>query len=84
MYVGIFQFAYHVTEKVERLIEVMEIKCASLASNSEDTKYWKKVLRSIPPMGINVGGFGRVEREAVPIFIDFSVNQIVGILISMR
>ena len=80
IYVGLFQFAYKVTEKVEKLKELMEMKSASVV-NLEEKKYWKRALRSIPRMGINVGGFNLVERQAVPIFIDFSVKQIVSILI---
>ena len=80
-YIGMFQFAFKVTEKVEQLKESMEIKSAGLV-NLADKKYWKRALRSIPRMGINVGGFSRVEREAVPIFIDFSVKQIVSALLA--
>ena len=81
MYVGIFQFAYKVTEKLEDLTKLMEILSAGLV-NSGERKYWTMVLRSIPRMGINLGGFNRVEREAIPIFIDFSVGQIVSLLLA--
>ena len=80
IYIGKFQFAYKVTEKLEDLTKLMEIKSAGLA-NSDERKYWIKVLRSIPQMGMSVGGFNRVEREAIPIFIDFSVQQIVSLLL---
>ena len=62
-------------------MELMEFKLASVV-NGQERKYWKQILDSFPRMGMNVGGFNRVEREAVPIFMDFSVKQIVGILIS--
>jgi len=81
IFIGLFQFAYKVTEKTEKLVEVMEVKSASLV-NVEERKYWQRVFRSIPRMGMKVGGFYRVEREAVPIFVDFCVKQIVTLLIT--
>ena len=83
IYIGIFQFAYKITEKVDKLLSIMELKSTTLGSLTEK-KYWARVLRSIPRTGIKVGGFGQVEREAVPIFIDFSVKQIVTILITLK
>jgi len=83
IYIGMFQFAYTVTEKIDKLLKIMEIKSTSLV-NLAERKYWAKVLRSIPRTGIKIGGFGQVEREAVPIFIDFSVKQIVGCLITFK
>ena len=83
IFIGMFQFAYKVTEKVEKLMEVMEVKSAGLVNLSEK-KYWKRRLRSIPRMGMKLGGFGRVEREAVPIFVDFCVKQILTLLITFK
>ena len=80
-FIGMFQFAHKVTERMEKLMEVMKLTSARLV-NVKEKKYWKRMLRSVPRMGINVGGFGRVEREAVPIFVDFCVKQIVGLLIT--
>jgi hypothetical protein len=39
------------------------------------------MLRSIPMMAMSVGGFNAVERESVPIFVDFVVKQVVGLLL---
>ena len=80
-YIGMFQFAYKVTEKMADLKREMEVRSAG-SVNSGERKYWARVLRSIPRMGMSLGGFGRVEREAVPIFLDFSVNQIVSLLLA--
>jgi len=77
-----FQFAYKVTEKLEDLTKMMEIRSAGLVKS--ERKYWARVLRSIPRMGMSLGGFGQVEREAVPIFIDFSAQQIVSLLIAVN
>ena len=75
-----FGFAYKVTEKLAELTKVMELASGSLV-NPGERKYWTKVLISIPRMGMSVGGFNKVEREAVPIFVDFCVNQIVSLLL---
>ena len=72
LFIGMFQFSYKVTEKSEDLKRLMEIVSAGLVK-SEEKKYWAKVLRSMPRMGMSLGGFNQVEREAVPIFIDFSL-----------
>ena len=82
-YIQAFGFAYKVTEKLEDLKKRMEFACGSLVSPDE-RKYWTKVLRSIPRMGMSVGGFSQVEREAVPIFIDFCVKQIVSLLLGFQ
>ena len=82
-YIGIFQFAYKVTEKLEELVKRMETMSGSLI-NPHEKKYWARVLRSIPRMGMNLGEFSQVEREAVPIFIGFAVNQIVSLLLAFK
>ena len=82
-YISVFQFAYKVKEKLEELKKLMEIK-SILVVNSEEKKYWARVFRSIPRTGMRLGGFGQVEREAVPIYIDFSTNQIVSLLLAFN
>ena len=83
LYFGMFGFAYKVTEKLEELTKLMKTMSESLV-NPEEKKYWTKVLRSVPPMGMSVGGFNQVEREAVPIFIDFCGQQIVSLLLAFK
>ena len=82
-YIGIFQFAYRITDKAEELERLMEFKSGRLTRPME-RKYWGLVLKSMPRMQMSLGGFHRVEREAVPVYIDFSVKQIVSILITFR
>ena len=82
-YIGMFQFAYQVEEKFEDLKRMLEIKSMFLV-NPVERKYYTRVLKSIPRMGIHVGGFYRVEREAVPVYIDFSVKQIVSLLLAFK
>ena len=83
LYIGMFQFAYKVTEKLDGLTKLMKIVSVGLVS-SEERKYWARVLRSIPRMEMSLGGFSRVEREAVPIFIDFCVKEMVSLLLAIN
>ena len=83
VFIGTFQFSYKVTEKLEDLKNWMEIVSTGLISE-EERKYWARVLRSIPRMGMSLGGFNKVEREAVPIFIDFCIKQIVSLLLAFQ
>ena len=81
IYVTVFQLAYHVTEAADNLKRVIEIQSIVLRQGSEEFKCSVRILKSFPRMGMNVGGFNQVEREAVPIFIDFAVKEIVGLLL---
>ena len=42
----------------------------------------KMVIKSIPVLAIDCGGFRTVEREAVPEFCNFVINEISGLLVS--
>ena len=56
--INIFGFAYKVTEKLEGLVQTMETVSGGLV-NAEERKFWARVLRSIPRMGMKVGGFSQ-------------------------
>jgi len=81
IYVTVFQLAYHVTEAVDNFKRAIEIQSIELRQGSEEFKYSLRIFKSFPQMGMNAGGFNQVEQEAVPIFIDFMVKQIVGLLL---
>ena len=83
LFTGMFQFAHQVQAKMGDMRKMMEFMSAGLVS-LEERKYWSRVLRSVPRMGMKLGGFNLVERQAVPIFIDFSVNQIVSLLLAFK
>jgi hypothetical protein len=80
VYISVFQLAYQITERSEELRRIQGISLSRLRS-PVDRKYCEKFLRSVPPMAMSVGGFYRIERESVPIFVDFVVGQIVSLLI---
>jgi len=81
MYITVYQLAYQVTEAVDDFKRAIVIQSIELRQGSREFKYSVRILKSFPRMGMNVGGMYQVEREAVPIFIDFVVKQIVGLLL---
>ena len=81
IYITIYQLAYHVTEAVDDFKRAIEIQSIELRQGSGEFKYSVRMIKSFPRMGMNIGGFNQVEQEAVPVFIDFMVKQIVGLLL---
>ena len=79
--IGIFQIAFKVTEMSEDLKKVIEVKYLDVRI-LDSSKYCKRILKSIPRLGVKVGGFHEAERESVPVFIDFVTKQIVSLLIT--
>ena len=81
-YISIFQLAHKVTNRVEDLKRIIEVKYIGLpfpwARN-----YLERIQRSIPVLAVNVGGFHEAERESVPIFLDFVLKQIVNLLLTL-
>jgi hypothetical protein len=41
-----------------------------------------RILAVPPELGIKSGSFGRMERETTPVFVDFTFNQIVSLLLT--
>ena len=78
VYISIFQLAFQVTGGVEHLKKVIEVKSIGLPFPWARS-YLGRILRSIPVLAVNVGGFH--EAESVPIFLDFVVKQIVNLLL---
>ena len=52
--------------------------------DSPTKSYLRKRVGSVPPVGIRLGNFGTFEREATPIFVDFVIRNIAGLLLSLR
>ena len=81
VYIAIFQLGYKVTETSEKLKEVIELRFTGLGFPAA-RKCCERILRSIPVLAVNVGGFHGAERDAVPVFLDFALKQVVGLLIT--
>jgi hypothetical protein len=93
-YIVTFQLAYKVTEKSQELLHTIKIPHANGNGNgnvvgllkwtNQDRirgNYREMIVRSIRPMAIFVGSLHTVERESVPIFVDFVVQQIIALLL---
>ena len=44
----------------------------------------RKHIESVQAAGIQLGSFGTFERESTPVFLDFVVRNIAGLLLSLR
>ena len=56
---------------------------ASSAAKIMDRAYFRCVSRSIPNIGVKVGGFRNIERDSTLIFVGFVFNNVVSLLISV-
>jgi len=80
-YISIFQLAFKITEGVEELRKIIEVKSTEFPFPTE-RKWIQQSLKSTPLLAMNVGGFHEAERESVPIFLNFVVNQILSLLLT--
>jgi hypothetical protein len=80
-FIGIFDMAYGVTTEGENLKRALTGASMFFRGTKERTECRVKV-ESVPRLGIEVGGFYPIEREATPIFLDFISNQISSLLIT--
>ena len=80
-YTALFQLAYKVTETAEEFKKVIELKSMELPFPLAKRNF-KQILKSVPVLVIDVGGFHAVEKESVPIFLDYIVQQIVDLLLT--
>ena len=81
-YISIYQLAFKITTTSEDLKKVIEVKSFGLTTSLFQRKWIEQGLRSVPALAINVGGFHVAERESVPRFLDYVVDQIVSLLIT--
>ena len=80
-YTALFQLPYQITEDFENLKNAIKLKTAG-SLKRERQEYSRLYLRSLPDLSILVGSFYPVEREAVPVFIDFVNQQILDLLLT--
>ena len=82
LYIVLFDKVYQITDKVEQLKE-------EILTKAQNTNFWdvgkkeeyKKMCRSVQKMGIQAGGFYLMERENTLFFMDYVVEQVVGLLL---
>jgi hypothetical protein len=82
-YIALFSLAYRVTEVGGALAGEMEGVASRVGFFPLSVRQaLQRILRKIPQFAMSVGGFHTVERETIPIFLDFLIQQIVGLLVS--
>jgi hypothetical protein len=82
-YTALFSLAYKVTEMGEMLTGEMEgVASRVVFLPIGARKCLERILSRTPQLAMSVGGFHAVERETVPRFVDFLVQQIVGLLVT--
>jgi hypothetical protein len=83
VYIALFSLAYRVTEVGGALAGEMEgVASRVVFLPIGARKCLERILRKTPQLAMSVGGFHAVERETVPIFVDFVVKQVVGLLVT--
>jgi hypothetical protein len=82
-YTGMFQISYKVTESSAELIRLVQFSSSRLIRDPASQISCRMILKSVCPMAMSVGGFHKVERESVPIFVDFVVKLIVNLLLTL-
>ena len=71
-YIILYQTAFQITGRIEELRKVIKLKSLEF-KYPKMKKYCWQILDSVSTSAINVGGFHLVERESVPMFLDFSL-----------
>jgi hypothetical protein len=72
---------FRLTKSIEKMKRAMLIGSSRWRVGSEKAEL-KRVVRSIPELGVKAGSFNVMERESTLIFLDFSVQQIIDLLLA--
>jgi hypothetical protein len=84
VYIAVFSLAYKVTEVGEALAGEMEGVASRVVFLPADAREClERILLKTPQVAMSVGGFHTVERETIPIFVDFVIQQIVTLLVTL-
>lgn len=80
----IFAVVYNRAFEIETLSEELSmeilVQCQHVSFKGTRDEFKKRII-AVRPIGIKLGGFYKVEREAAPIFTDFVLQQIIGLLL---
>jgi hypothetical protein len=84
-YAAMFQLAFRVTEEgaaLKRELFGFARRVVIKPPRALPRHILMRILSKSPPLAVSVGGFHKVERETIPRFLDFMVQQIVGLLVA--
>ena len=67
-------------EELKNQVDVV----AAVGGGVRNRKYWRSVSRSVPCIGVSVGGFRSMERDSTLIFMDFVIRNVVSLLMAFK
>jgi hypothetical protein len=79
-YALIYEKSFMIPANMQKLKEQIIVSLNSRRNTSFSLEV-RKILRSIPPMGIRVGDFNTMERSSTIMYIDFVTEKLVSILV---
>ena len=82
MYITFYDDGYKILGSVEEMKRLIRIT-ANRNDCRVDMRSVNVLLKSIPPVGIQVGRFYYLERASTLIFCDFVLNQVVSVVVGM-
>ena len=80
-FVGMYNFAYRIPIWVELIKDEILCQSQSLKNKLQRTEIRMR-MKAIPKLAIKSSQFHQIERQSTPIFIDFVVEQTLGLLLT--
>ena len=80
-FLGMYNFAYRIPIWVELIKDEILLQSQAL-KNELQRRELRMRLKAIPKLAIKSSQFHQIERESTPIFIDFVVEQTLGLLLT--
>ena len=80
-FVGMYNFAYRIPIWVELVKDEILLQSQSL-KNMLQRRELRMRMKAIPKLAIKSSQFHQIERESTPIFVDFVVEQTLGLLLT--
>ena len=80
-FLGMYNFAYRIPIYVELVKDEILFQSQSL-KNTLQRREIRMRMKAIPKLAIKSSQFHQIERESTPIFLDFVVQQTLGLLLT--
>ena len=81
LYSVLYEKAFQVPGELQLVRKKMLLGINCPGRNLKVRRYGQRCLRTIPSLGIRVGSFHSFEKTSTPIFIDFVIRNIAGLLV---
>ena len=83
IYGFVYEKAFAIPNGIRELKGIMKVHASKQRFWAEKAEMTKK-MQAIPAFGIQVGNFHTMERTSTPIFVDFVVRNLAGLLVLLR